>query len=460
MLKNRITLKNRIELTTQEIQEQYLADDIPWIIGYSGGKDSTAMLQLVMYALNKLPKEKLSKKVHVLTNDTLVENPAIVNYVDNQLKLINNAGKKYLFPHFPQLFQAIKVSPKLGDRFWLNLIGRGYPSPNRWFRWCTDRLKISPTNDYILQQISKHGKAIILLGTRKSESSNRKKSMDKYEIAIKNIKLRKHSLPNAWVFAPLAEWDTSEIWQYLMSVPNYWQGDNKVLVTLYRNASSDATECPLVIDTSTPSCGKSRFGCWVCTVVNKDSSMENLIESGEDWMEPMLDFRDYLAEARNDETKRMDVSRNNQDRLGPFKYEERARLLRMLLEVQKEIQRSEPKLELISKEELAAIQVQWNYDGSFNYNVSTIYENIFGKPLLMNDEGKKQEAEELRLLEQICLKQNINPDHIRTLMETEKSNARYLRRGSIFIEMRKKVERFVADIERAKKLDEEFTLTE
>lgn len=454
-----MTFKEKINHTIKEIQEQYLADDTPWIIGYSGGKDSTAMLQLVMYALAKLPKEYLSKKVHVLSNDTLVENPAIVNYVDNQLKMINNAGKKHLFPHFKELFEAVKVTPKLEDRFWLNLIGRGYPSPNRWFRWCTDRLKISPTNDYILQQVSKHGKAIILLGTRKSESANRRKSMEKHDLGIENIKLRKHSLPNAWVFAPLAEWDTSEIWQYLMSVPNYWGGDNKVLVTLYRNASSDVTECPLVIDTSTPSCGNSRFGCWVCTVVAKDSSMENLIESGEDWMEPMLDFRDYLAEVRNDESKRMDVSRNNQDRLGPFKYEVRAELLRMLLEVQKEIQAEDPKLELISKQELAAIQVQWNYDGCFDHNVSTIYESIFGKPLLMNEEGKKQEAEELKLLEEICLKEGINPDHIRTLMETEKSNAHYLRRGSIFIEMRKKIERFVDDIDRAKDVEKDYSLT-
>ncbi len=445
-----MTLKEQIDNTIKDIQEQYLVDDTPWIIGYSGGKDSTALLQLVLYALNKLPKEQLSKKVHVLSSDTLVENPAIVKYVDKQITMIRSFGKKRLFPHFSELFDAVKVVPKLEDRFWINLVGKGYPSPNRWFRWCTERLKINPTNDYILKQISKHGKAIILLGTRKAESSNRKKSMEKYELGIQNMKLRKHALPNAWVFAPISEWKTDEIWQYLMSVPNFWGGDNKVLVTLYRNASKDATECPLVIDTSTPSCGKSRFGCWVCTVVKTDNSMESLIDNGEEWMEPMSDFRNYLAEARNDETKRMKVSRDNRNRLGPFHFEIRADLLKRLLEVQKSIQEEESHLELISKQELAAIQVQWNYDGSFDYNVSEIYQGVYNKPLLMNSERKKQEAEELRLLEKVCLENNINPDHVRTLMETEKNNVHYDRRGSIFLEMRKKVARFVDDIERAK----------
>lgn len=212
--------KEKINITIQGIQQQYLLDDMPWIIGYSGGKDSTTLLQLVLYALDKIPIEKRTKAVHILSNDTLVENPAIVKYVDTQIELIKRIGQQRLFPHQKQLFNATKSIPKLQDRFWFNLIGKGYPSPNRWFRWCTDRMKINPTNDYILEQISKHGKAVILLGTRKSESSNRKKSMEKYELGIEGMKYRKHTLPNAWVYAPIAEWTTDEVWTYLLVVLN------------------------------------------------------------------------------------------------------------------------------------------------------------------------------------------------------------------------------------------------
>lgn len=436
--------KEKIDNTIEEIQQQYLADETPWIIGYSGGKDSTTMLQLVLYALAKLPKNLLHKEIHVLSNDTLVENPAIVQYVENQLVKIQEIGRRRIFNQKPNLFKAIKVTPKLEDRFWMNLIGKGYPSPNRWFRWCTDRLKINPTNDYILEQVSKHGKAIILLGTRKSESANRRKSMEKYDIGIGEMKLRNHSLPNAWVYAPIAEWTTKEIWTYLLQVPSFWGGNNRKLVSLYKNASPNATECPLVIDKSTPSCGNSRFGCWVCTVVKRDKSMENLIDNGEEWMEPMLFFRDFLAAARNDETKRMNISRDNRKRLGPFHFEVRADLLRQLLEVEKEVD-----LPLIGKQELAAIQVQWNYDGNFDYNVSDIYESVYQKPLLMNKERKKQEAEEMRLLEEVAKEHGVNPDHIKTLMVTEKENAKYLRRRNIYEDIKTKIERFVIEREEA-----------
>lgn len=166
----------------EEIKSQYLADPMPWVIGFSGGKDSTAVLQLIFYALSELPRIKLAKEVHVLSNDTLVENPNIVRFLDGQLEQIETVGKNELFAHNPDLFSVIKVTPKLEDTFWLNLIGKGYPSPNRWFRWCTERMKINPTSDYILKTVNKHGSAIIVLGTRKAESANRANSMRQYEI--------------------------------------------------------------------------------------------------------------------------------------------------------------------------------------------------------------------------------------------------------------------------------------
>ena len=165
------------EAILSQIQELYSQDSIPWVIGFSGGKDSTTVLQMLFYALSALPEQELSKPIHVLCNDTLVENPAIVEYVDRQLEKIETAGKTDLFSHAPELFNVVKVKPKLEDRFWANLIGKGYPSPNRWFRWCTRRLKIKPTSDYILNTVNKYGNAIIVLGTRKAESANRAAAM-------------------------------------------------------------------------------------------------------------------------------------------------------------------------------------------------------------------------------------------------------------------------------------------
>lgn len=435
-------LADKIKEITAEIQEIYLADDAPWVIGYSGGKDSTSVLQLVLYALSRLPKEQLKKEVHVLTNDTLVENPTVVKYVDEQLALIEKVGKSKLFAHNPNLFSTVKVVPRIEDRFWINMIGKGYPPPSRWFRWCTERMKINPANDYIKKQVGQHGRVILILGTRKAESVNRSQSMEKYDLEdITGSKLRKHALPNSWMYAPIVDLTTNEVWQYLMAVPSFWGGDNKKLVAMYRNASESAAECPLVVDTSTPSCGNSRFGCWVCTVVSRDKSMENLIENGEDWMVSLLEFRDYLTEVRYDETKRMKRTRLGKigEGLGPFEFAVRAELLEKVFQVEKETG-----LDVISKQELAAIQSQWRLDGGYEYNVANIYFKVKQKRIAMIDTEKDQqrEWEEFELLSDVAKENEVDANHLLQLLAIEREYAPYSRRGNIFNELQKKIESF------------------
>ena len=331
-----------------EIQRVYLADSIPWIVGFSGGKDSTTVLQMLFYALSTLPKKKLSKEIHVLCNDTLVENPAIAKYVDEQLEKIKRAGKGELFKHKPELFQVVKVRPKLEDTFWVNLIGKGYPSPNRWFRWCTERMKINPTSHYILNTVNKNGQAIIVLGTRKAESANRAASMKNYK---NGNNLRKHTLPNAFVYAPIAELSNNEVWAFLIQAPNPWGSINRNLLTLYGSACAGG-ECPFVIETGTQSCGKSRFGCWVCTVVDRDKSMENFIENGDVWMQGLLNFRNWLYEIRQ-QTNQYVPKRlgSNGVKFGSFLLKTRWEILNKLLNMQKSLSR-----ELITSDELQYIQ--------------------------------------------------------------------------------------------------------
>jgi len=316
------------------------------------------------------------------------------------------------------------------------LIGKGYPAPNRWFRWCTERMKISPTNDYILDTVSRHGRAIIILGTRKDESSNRAKSMRQYEIP--GVRLRKHSLPNAYVFAPIADITNEEVWRYLMDWPNPWGSDNNELVKLYYSAF-DLMECPLVIDKTTPSCGNSRFGCWVCTVVDKDKSMMGMIMNGEKWMKPLLEFRDWLVDARNDESKRMGIRRNGQDGLGPFDIKTRKEILERVLEIENEVG-----YDFITLPELTAIQLQWHYDGYFHLSVADIYNKIRGKEIMIiNNHLIEQKKEEEKILEEVCKSMDINPNHIRELVELEREQLRFLRRRNLFKDMENKIEIFI-----------------
>jgi DNA sulfur modification protein DndC len=409
---------DKYKAISEEIITQYLEDERPWIVGFSGGKDSTTLLQLVFYSLMKLPKSELKKEVHVLCNDTLVENPAVVRYIDDTLEKIRTAGKRYCFP-----MQVVKVVPTLADSFWVNLIGKGYPSPNRFFRWCTERMKINPTNEYI-KKITTDGEAIILLGTRKAESSNRAHSMKQYE--RKGKRLRRHSLTGVYVYAPIANISDKEIWTYLLNVPSPWGGNNRKLFTLYRNASGG--ECPLVIDTSTPSCGNSRFGCWVCTVVDEDKSMEGLIETGETWMEPMLDMRNWLREIRNDPDMREKFRRDLSDGLGPFTREARAAILRRLLTVQKETE-----LDLISEDELSAIQWIWHHDFHDAPIVAEIYREVTGQEVLVvRDEIVKRREEERALLKKICDEEGVPAELVEQLVQIEKDKSGLMRRHGLF----------------------------
>ena len=272
------------------IQEIYKSDGRPWVIGYSGGKDSSAVLQLVWIAISKLPEEERVKKVFVISSDTMVEAPSVVNRIAVSHKQIDRAAKDQKMPFVTQM-----VRPKISDTFWVNIIGRGYPTPYSNFRWCTDRMKIQPTTLFIKNTVAQYGEVVILLGARRQESNTRAQVMENRR-DLGNRLSRHNDLPNAFVFTPIEDWSQNDVWTYLLNSKNPWGGDNKDLKTMYLNAQSG--ECPLVIDKSTPSCGGGRFGCWTCTVVSKDRSMEALIDNGEDWMQPMLDFRNSLSDIR------------------------------------------------------------------------------------------------------------------------------------------------------------------
>ncbi len=252
-----------IEIITKEIQNLYLSNSIPFVIGYSGGKDSSAVVQLIWNAISKLAIKDRHKKIYVMTTDTQVENPLVSTWVKQSLARMKNEAKMQQMPVEPYLLR-----PEIKDTFWTCLIGKGYPAPRHGFRWCTERLKITPTNHFIRQQIRENGEVILMLGTRKAESNKRASTMNKYETNSfqEQLNLKENiskplrysgSLPNAIIYSPLEDWRTDEVWMYLMQWENPWGGDNKELLAMYRGATAD-NECPLVVDTSTPSCGDSQ----------------------------------------------------------------------------------------------------------------------------------------------------------------------------------------------------------
>ena len=114
--------KAKIESLMEIVKDLYLADDIPWVIGYSGGKDSTATLQLVWMALSTLPKEKMKKSIHIINTDTLVESPIVAKWVEKSLKKMDEVAKSANLP-----FVTHRLTPEMNNTFWVNLLGKGYP---------------------------------------------------------------------------------------------------------------------------------------------------------------------------------------------------------------------------------------------------------------------------------------------------------------------------------------------
>lgn len=436
----------RIKAIIDELKEQYLEEDRyirPWIIGFSGGKDSTVLLMLTWLAMQELKDEgyPLNRNVYVVCNDTMVENPVIEEYITGVLATIQRAAKEQLMP-----ITVATTTPTLEDTFWCCVIGKGYPVPNNSFRFCTEKMKIKPTSQFIIDQVAADGEAIVLVGTRLTESQARERSIRRHE--IKGHRLSKHPLnPNTYTYAPIKELMLEEIWWIINTIPSPWGFNNEILYQIYKDASSDDYECPdVVTDESHKSCGQSRFGCWICTVVKDDKSMSSLIKSGIEWMKPLLEFRNRLVENRNISELRCSTRRNGQravdetgHNLGNYTMEYRIQMLRELLTVQKDTQTYRSSIDLITNQELIAIQVIWYRDGNFTTTVNDIYNEVYGYSIPNSNIG----LQERLLLEKACAEQ---PEHfqlIQELLALQKNKVLLMRKYGLATDLESRLETFV-----------------
>lgn len=457
------------------VKEVYQADERPWVVGFSGGKDSTAVVQLVFQALSELEPSALKKKVYVISSDTQVETPLIIDKITRTLGRIQDQALSLGLP-----IETHKVRPKVEQTFWASIIGKGYPTPRQKFRWCTDRLKIEPANRFILDKVDQFGEVVMLLGVRDSESSTRAGVMQSHTIEGTNL-MRHSTLRNAFVFAPIRSFNLDDVWEFLLQYESPWGDDNNELLQLYQDSSS---ECPLVVDKevkeSAGSCGNSRFGCWTCTVVNEDKALSGFINNGVDWLRPLYDFRNFLVQIREDRTKRQKHRMNGEVYLttnlggidpndlshpriyrseikdyieqhkidlasveeldvlifeddnpdaapkrfgvGPFTMKAREEILRKLLQTQEEIRRiHDPNVELITFEELKAIRKYWHDDLQWEDRLPLIVEEETGVVYdwHQNDRPVFKE-DQVTDLESLCKEEGVNLNLLKELISVEK----------------------------------------
>lgn len=344
--------------------------DIPWIVGLSGGKDSTAVTMHLIETLESLPPHIRRKKTcYVTCVNTLVEAPPVIGHVHRFIEELRDYAKNRELP-----IEVVELVPEVEQTFWVNLIGRGYPTPVREFRWCTDRMKIRPQTKFIKDNLHIFGDPPIvhfLLGTRYDESISRQRTMETHTRLGTDI----HShgtMPSAGVIRPIENWSTDDVWDYLLK--EEWDNGNKNpffeinqdLAILYKDAASG--ECPVIHDPTKQTCAGSRFGCWTCTVVDVDSSLREIIGSDREQyntenLTQLADFRDLLKEERNIPANRVHgrnrrgtvlVKRDGSVGTGSYTLEYRLILLNRLKALQEKVGE-----ELISEEEEYLIRRIW-----------------------------------------------------------------------------------------------------
>ena len=344
--------------------------DIPWIVGLSGGKDSTAVTMHLIETLESLPPHIRRKKTcYVTCVNTLVEAPPVIDHVHRFIEELRDYAKNRELP-----IEVVELVPEVEQTFWVNLIGRGYPTPVREFRWCTDRMKIRPQTKFIKDNLEIFGNPPIvhfLLGTRYDESASRQKTMETHTRLGTDIHSR-GTMPSAGVIRPIENWSTDDVWDYLLK--EEWDNGsknpffeiNQDLAILYKDAASG--ECPVIHDPTKQTCAGSRFGCWTCTVVDVDSSLREIIGSDREQyntenLTQLADFRDLLKEERNIPANRVHgrnrrgtvlVKRDGSVGTGSYTLEYRLILLNRLKALQEKVGE-----ELISEEEEYLIRRIW-----------------------------------------------------------------------------------------------------
>lgn len=300
-----------------------------WLVTFSGGKDSTTVLLLALEYIKKNPHKV--KRIDVIYSDTLVEIPTINIFAKSIISFL----KKYEAKNKINLHTHI-TKPEYKNRFWVKILGYGYPPPHQKFRWCTDRLKIKPAEknleNYIVDK-----KTAVLTGVRFGESKSRdirlNVSCSRGGECGQGLWFQESAKIGAGYLAPIINWQSCEVWDFLSGFAPIMGYPVKEIENVYNGHDT-------------------RFGCWMCTVIKTDKAMLKTIAQDK-WahLKPLADFRNYLWDhTRNPNTR---VKRKDGN-VGKLRINTRKHLLGKLLHIQEKVG-----IDLISPQEINYIKKLW-----------------------------------------------------------------------------------------------------
>lgn len=380
-LKNASTksIEELVEAAERNIESLFLAGH-QVAVNFSGGKDSSVCLNLVLQCAAKLAKAGFEPKVMIANADTKMDQPEIKTHVEAELKKAAIFAKQNGFS-----LEGFIASPSVGNEFWVRVIGGlklpAFPGTNQD---CTEALKITPilqTRKRMAALGNQPGIPLVsIVGTRFEESQVRSARMN---ARSETADIPWQNKDGDWLLSPIAYWTMENVWEYMGlamqgAIPAY--SDFEEVVRIYRDAGG--TSCSVVSDMVTEGvrsarpCG-ARTGCWACTPIGaSDKSMENLIQSDEryHYLKSLNSLRGFLFATRWDMNRRQWYGRTikkgyvcvRPDCYGPSMQRELLRYA-LTIDAEEELEARKsginPRFQIISPQALLAIDFVWSLHG-------------------------------------------------------------------------------------------------
>jgi DNA sulfur modification protein DndC len=353
----RLVLDEAIELTAQSLQAYGPTHD-HWAVAFSGGKDSTATLTLVVH---------LIRSGRIAAPKTLT-----VFYADTRMELLPLwiAAQAILARLSEQGVAVEVVCAPIDDRYMVYILGRGVPPPNNaTFRWCTGQIKVEPMQLALERRLAElDGQVLMITGVRQGESAMRDRrivmSCGKdgaecgqgwYQQVLPEAKGLRSRIAT---LAPILHWRVCHVWDWLnFYAPDeeYGGWNTRPIADAY--GGDDATEIA------------ARTGCVGCPLTDKDMALDIVIANPAwSYLAPLKGLRPIYRRLRKPEyrlrqpggERRKDGSLSeNQQRLGPIVMPARLQALDDILGIQAACNAAasgRPLVDLINAEEEARIR--------------------------------------------------------------------------------------------------------
>lgn len=395
----RMQMTESIELTIQSLQA-YGPDHPDWGFAWSGGKDSTATLTLIMWLFDT-GRVARPRSITVFLADTRQELPPLWAAAMQIIEELRERGVRVEI-----------VTAPMDKRFMVYILGRGVPPPNNnTLRWCTRQIKIDPMQDAIAERLAEfEGNVLMITGVRQGESAIRDARIEMscgkdgaecgqgwYQQVLPNAKGLRGRIAT---LAPLLHWRVCHVWEWLKHwAPQAEFGDWSTAAVADAYGGDEAEEI------------NARTGCIGCPLAQEDTALNTILKVDRwRYLEPLRGIRPLWRELREPQhrLKKAGLERlqdgsiaKNPQRMGPLTFEARLMGLSRILAIQAEINiaaraQRRPEISLINPEEEARIRElialeTWpqGWDGdepTADTVMETVYQNGAVQPLLFSAE--------------------------------------------------------------------------